>query len=199
MHEIDGLGATGDKKFTAGDPAQAIPATEVTADWLNAVQDELVNVIVATGMALDKANVAQLLAALQSLGLKPATEGAIGVLKIATTEEVAAGTDNTKAVTPAGLAGSMSLSSNGYYKFPGGLIIQWGVGYAAGSGLHDNAGFLNILPIAFLTTCTLALAIHRGGNATSTNIVSTATGKTFVSFESANVNDISLFYFAIGY
>lgn len=64
MHRIDGAGATVDDKFTKGDPQQAIPATEVTPEWLNAVQEELAGVV-AVGEALDKADNGQLLRALR--------------------------------------------------------------------------------------------------------------------------------------
>jgi hypothetical protein len=45
---------------------------------------------------------------------------------IASAAEILTGTENGKAVTPLGLAGlAKSLTSNGYYCFPGGLILQW--------------------------------------------------------------------------
>lgn len=66
MHRIDGPGATVDSKFTEGDPAAATPATTVTDDWLNAVQEEIAAVIESTGTALDKAANGQLLAAITS-------------------------------------------------------------------------------------------------------------------------------------
>lgn len=68
MHRIDGPGATPDNRFTEGDPVTAVPATEVTADWLNAVQEEIVNVIQAAGIALDKQQNDQLLAAIREVG-----------------------------------------------------------------------------------------------------------------------------------
>lgn len=67
MHRIDGPGATPDSKFTEGDPVTAVPATEVTADWLNAVQEEIVNVIQAAGIALDKESNNQLQVAIRRL------------------------------------------------------------------------------------------------------------------------------------
>lgn len=58
------------------DLANAVPATNVAADWLNAVQEELVNSYRLAGMVLDKVNSAQLLAAIQILiGLTPAGAG----------------------------------------------------------------------------------------------------------------------------
>lgn len=68
MHRIDSSSATIDHKFTEGDPTVPVEATTVTADWLNAVQGELVTVIESAGLVLDKADNGQLLAALLTLG-----------------------------------------------------------------------------------------------------------------------------------
>lgn len=68
MHRIDGAGATVTGQWTEGDPSTGTPATEITADWMNAVQNELENVIV-TGAAipLNKASNSQLLLAIQAI------------------------------------------------------------------------------------------------------------------------------------
>ena len=68
MHEIDGYGATEDNQFTEGSPGPVpVPPTYVTADFMNAVQNEIVNVIKGAGIALDKADNSQLLKALLAL------------------------------------------------------------------------------------------------------------------------------------
>lgn len=67
MHRIDTSTATGDGRFTEGDPLVPTPATVVSADWLNSVQEELVNTLSAAGIAPDKTNNAQLLAAIRHL------------------------------------------------------------------------------------------------------------------------------------
>lgn len=54
MFRIDSSGATIDNRFTEGDPALSIPATVVSADWLNHVQEEIVKTILEMGIALDK-------------------------------------------------------------------------------------------------------------------------------------------------
>lgn len=53
MKRIDGHGATPDNRFTEGDPQAGVPATTVTADWLNHVQEELANLLESLGVALD--------------------------------------------------------------------------------------------------------------------------------------------------
>lgn len=59
MHRIDAPGhAAG--LFTEGDVQGGIPPTHVSADWLNAVQEEIAEVVEGTGRVLSKPNNAQL-------------------------------------------------------------------------------------------------------------------------------------------
>jgi len=60
MHKIDAPGATVDNLFTEGNPSLGIPATEVSDDWLNDVQGEIVNVIEGQSIALVKGDDTQL-------------------------------------------------------------------------------------------------------------------------------------------
>ena len=78
-----------------------------------------------------------------------ATETKNGILKISTTAQVKAGTDNTTAVSPAKLLEAFANSkvTNGYQKLPGGLIIQWGEStYRETNGIN---GEIITLPVAF--------------------------------------------------
>lgn len=63
MHKIASNGATVDNQFTEGNVALNVPATVVSAAWLNAVQGELVNFMTRYGLALNDAgtDTAQLL------------------------------------------------------------------------------------------------------------------------------------------
>jgi len=73
MHRIDSSGATETNQFTEGDPSSGVPATQVTDDWLNAVQEELCGAIEGVGLALDKGDNAQLVTALQALAAAAAS------------------------------------------------------------------------------------------------------------------------------
>lgn len=73
MHRIDSSGATETNQFTEGDPASGVPATQVTDDWLNAVQEELCGAIELAGLTLDKGDNSQLVAALQILAAAAAS------------------------------------------------------------------------------------------------------------------------------
>src|SRR5437868_6638053 len=66
--------------FTGGNPALGQVATRLTADWFNAVQEELMAVLTAASVTPSKTNQAQLLAALQALfnvklGFTPVQQG----------------------------------------------------------------------------------------------------------------------------
>ena len=67
MHRIDTSTATPDHKFTEGDPAVPVAATTVSAEWLNAVQEELVAVITGGGLELQKSDNGQLFRAIGKL------------------------------------------------------------------------------------------------------------------------------------
>lgn len=86
MHRIDTSTATPDHKFTEGDPAVPVAATTVSAEWLNAVQEELVAVITGAGLELKKSDNGQLLQAISQLitNAKPglATKAKPGLVQV---------------------------------------------------------------------------------------------------------------------
>ena len=53
MKRIDHSTATETNLFTDGNPAQGVPSTVVTAEWLNMVQEELANLVEGLGLELD--------------------------------------------------------------------------------------------------------------------------------------------------
>lgn len=63
--------------FTKGDPGNAIPATVVSDDWLNMVQEELANVVLAAGLTLSKTTYDQVLTAIRALSKQDGTELAL--------------------------------------------------------------------------------------------------------------------------
>jgi len=67
MFKIDSPGATGANEFTEGNPGLGVPATEVSDEWLNAVQREIVEVVEFSGQTLDKLDDEQLRKAIQLL------------------------------------------------------------------------------------------------------------------------------------
>lgn len=77
MHRIDGPAAAPGGHFTEGDPNVGTPATVVTSDWANAVQEEIASVVEGAGQALAKPNNAQLFAAIQKLVAAATPAGAV--------------------------------------------------------------------------------------------------------------------------
>ena len=154
-----------------------------------------------------KARLDSLLAGITSTYVKLtqlATESLAGIIKISTTAQVSAGTDNTTAVSPAKLKGLYTANSvktqNGYQKLPSGVIMQWGM-------VADGVGNVTF-PIAFPTTCA-SLQLTRGGGIISESTGSSGTGASVIislsnvgfMFDSVvQASDKSLVYYvAIGY
>jgi len=57
--------------FTDGNPAAGVAATILPAEWLNAVQQEIINAIEAAGLTPNKASFTQLTAAIRALAYAP--------------------------------------------------------------------------------------------------------------------------------
>lgn len=79
MHRIDSSTATPDNRFTEGDPTIPIPATTVRAAWLNSVQEELIAILAAAGIAPDKTNNAQVVDAINALIIDMTPIASVGV------------------------------------------------------------------------------------------------------------------------
>lgn len=69
MHRIDAAGYAPGNLFTDGNPATGTPATVVDAAWLNDLQENVIQIAEAAGIALVKGDYTQLLTALRSAGV----------------------------------------------------------------------------------------------------------------------------------
>ncbi|MFN3019206.1 hypothetical protein ACK1CN_25015 [Vibrio coralliilyticus] len=95
---------------------------------------------------------------------------------------------------------SIQLSQNGFIAFPdflGGLILQWGSGQAAAN--NSVPGHANALPMAYPTKQCVAIAIHTGGDPSTTNVINNSLTTTHAYFESSNSSVISIMYISLGY
>lgn len=82
-----------------------------------------------------------------------ATETFRGNIELATNTEVQTGTDTVRAVTAAGLASfAKTFSADGYQKFPGGFIVQWGNSGSVTAGGNTTINFSIAFPTAHLRT-----------------------------------------------
>ncbi|MBR8234593.1 hypothetical protein K6W26_23195 [Burkholderia sp. AU42008] len=80
--------------FTGGNPATGTPATILDEDWFNAVMIELINVVEAAGLSLEKTDNTQLLQALQKLSLPQAGVSCFSVKQL-TAQAFSAGVPST--------------------------------------------------------------------------------------------------------
>lgn len=204
MHRIDGPGATGGNLFTSGNPATGVPATTVTPEWLTAVQEEIMAILAAASIAPVKANNAQLLAAMQALGVRAASTAQTGVVQLATSAEAQALTNTLKAITPDALnlafkGANQSQAAQGYQKLPGGIILQWG------SATGDANGQVTwTYPIAFPNALGTALGLYGNptriakysimGNCTTTSAIAFVSDSAGAAVPSAGCR-----FFAMGY
>jgi hypothetical protein len=122
-----------------------------------------------------------------------ATETRSGLVELATAAETDTGTDAVRAVTPAGLGMSArSLTTNGYQRLPGGLIIQWG----NVAGVPGGAQSTITLPTTFSSTMYSGVAIaNTTGNTNVT--VHTFTPSTFVVLHHGS-GPTNIYFIAIG-
>ncbi|QSR16079.1 hypothetical protein [Novosphingobium sp. KA1] len=161
--------------FGRGDPATGQIPTILTADWANMVQEELVAVVAAAGIALDKANRAQLLAALQQMfqAKDPAT------VKIV----------------------SASLTQNGHIVLSDGsrsFMVAWGRFTAAA-----NSSTSVTFPLAFTSACfsVVVSGVINAGTGSQDNtpavVASTITATGFSVFNADDENDPTC-YIAVG-
>lgn len=112
-----------------------------------------------------------------------------GIVELATAAEALAGTDTVRAITPDAFAGNKSLASSGYYKFPGGLVVQWGQISSGGSA--DGSV---VFPVAFssaIYTITSGSGAPGGGTCTFQN--ATTSGFDYTR-RALNVSDTSIAY-----
>lgn len=223
MHRTDAEGNV-NGQFHPGNPAIGQAATRIDADWLNAVQNNIIGVIEGANIALVKGDNSQLYDAIIALvagvvgdgsGAVPTTRQITGGgllagqggtlaadrvfnLIAATVGEVAAQLRNDVVATPASLAGLVGRTTvgGGWVINIGPTIVQLFSGVAAANGTTVLS-----LPQAFPTQC--RFAVSSGGsnlsNAQDNDPVVSGKGLTTVSVFSARDEATSVDVLAWGY
>jgi hypothetical protein len=111
----------------------------------------------------------------------------------ANTTQVAAGTDAGVFLTPEKVAAVTSKAADGYIRYPGGIILQWGDGQTDGSGVATVS-----LPFGVTT---INQPVVQAINGQHTNIVVTANGVnnfTILSTDAAGAAKASVFFSWLG-
>lgn len=222
MFRIDSPGSV-NGRFHDGSPATGQEATQLTADWFNALQDEIVAVIEGANIALNEAQSDQMYQAIVALiagvvgdgsGAVPTTRQVLSgglvtgggnlsadrtlTVPKASAAEVAAGTNDTKAITPLALMGgqgSRLLQGTGYATLFS-ILFQWGTCTA-----NANSSTNVILPVAFPNQC--VHADFSGGrietDAQDNDPVVTGKSATAITLWSSRDEFIGGTFFAIGF
>lgn len=121
--ELDLFGA-GKDGFRNGNLALGVLPTEFNADWPNGIQEELLAIIEAAGLAPDGGVLNQLLQALRATGVFTTAAVNTNTTKAATTAFVRAELLSLGSSVYDALFGR-SLTPNGRQWLPGGALIQW--------------------------------------------------------------------------
>jgi len=181
--------------FTSGVPGVK-PRTVLEGWYMDGLVEEIRNAIIAGGITPNRAVYTQLRDAIQALISSAA-------VPFASYSDVQAGTSSSKAVTPASLTGGVSLTGNGYYKFPGGFILQWAyVNGPFGEGVQAFS-----FPVTFPNAC-LCLIPQAVNSAESTfedswpqwdrANTTASTGKVYTQASSSD-NEDGFAYISLGY
>ncbi|VWX62616.1 gp53-like domain-containing protein [Sphingorhabdus sp. 109] len=222
MFRIDSPGSV-DGRFNAGNPGTGQQATQLSADWFNALQDEIVNVLEQAEIDPDKADSEQLYAAILAIATGAAGDGSGAVptsrtisaaglatgggdlavnrtitVPKASAGDVSTGTDDTKAVTALALQGGLGgqlLAGTGF-KTIFGLVFQWGTATVSGDGSTNVT-----LPTTFSSQCVFA---GFNGGSVDTGVshngpyVSGKSVSALTVFSALNTSTVGQF-FAIGF
>lgn len=109
MHRID-VPTAEDGKFTEGDPTVPRPATVVSADWLNDLQENICDLIEDAGVPLEKGNSENLKDAIAAMinNIQGGSESQPGLVQFANESQTIEGDADNLAVHPAGLKAALS-------------------------------------------------------------------------------------------
>lgn len=140
-----------------------------------------------------------------NLSARTATETRAGLAEIATVLEAQGFTDDLRFLTSLKLnnafqGANQSLTTNGYQKLPGGLILQWGLSASVAS----DGSVIVTLPITFPIACLGAVGTARntagtGPDVTSAHVVSFTTSQLTLFLDSqAASRTMPIQWFALG-
>lgn len=159
--------------------------------------DSLTDVAISTATSGDllRYNGTSWVNATIAASLSAASETVSGIVELATAAETLAGASQTLAVTPYAIANlGSSLANTGYYKLPGGLIVQWGFGLMASSTTTTFT-----FPLTFPTSCFSVVVSNRENSAYTRGAIHvTNYSSSSVTVYSADTSGHYCHYIAIG-
>lgn len=134
---------------------------------------------------------------------RAASEVAAGTLKLATTAQAQALTDDTAALTPKKLADAFKGSNQstgvaGYQKFPGGVIIQWGNTTVTASTGDVSTPFPIVFPSSLRTLILSPGTTSSMATATFGSVNTASFGSSIWGPAGSRIGGLTGFFIAVG-
>lgn len=123
-----------------------------------------------------------------------ASETVQGIVELATAAETLTGSSTSLALTPGGFAGNKSLAGAGYYKLPGGMLIQWGAS-TVGATSTDVITF----PVSFPTLAAALSVTILEANTTARDALKCTRTTSAITVYNPNSATMSYHWIAVGY
>lgn len=195
---LNGDTTNANRSYVNADVNTATPGSIPKAEVFEHPMREILNVITAAGLVPDQNDLTQLFQAISLIiagsGIPDASETVKGKVELATGAEALGGTDAVRAVTSAALASSKSIAANGYYKLPGGLLLQWGI-----SPNNVNTTVVGNFPIAFPNQCLRMFGSQYGVSQPPYTIAYEPISATQYNYRNAAPVNIGAIFLALGY
>lgn len=173
MDRINGAGHS-NHMFVAENAGANVPPTEITAEWLNAVQEEIVAVVAAAGIGLNPSANNQMASAISALiaaamgSIGAATETVSGKVELATNAETITGTDTVRATHPAGVKAAIQAAISALVNAAPAALDTLNELAAA---LGNDAGFAATVTAALAAKAPLASPAFTGAPTAPTAVV----------------------------
>ena len=123
-----------------------------------------------------------------------ASETVQGIVELATAAETLTGSSTSLALTPGGFAGNKSLASAGYYKLPGGLIVQWG-----NSLVSASTSLAITLPVAFPSLNASSQVTINGSDTIAREALKASATVSTLTVYNPNATIVYFYWLAVGY
>jgi len=123
-----------------------------------------------------------------------ASETVQGIVELATAAETLTGSSTSLALTPGGFAGNKSLSADGYYKLPGGLILQWG-----SSLVSSSTSVAITLPVTYAAINASSQVTINGADTTAREALKVQGSLSAITVYNPNAATVYFYWLTVGY
>lgn len=200
------LYGSGRHGFAAGNPGAGVPATFLSPAWCNAVQMELMNIVLAGGLVPSGADLSQVLQALTALFRTAAQVTAAINAQVPAIVTTGINAQVPALITAAFTGSNQSLTANGFQNLPGGLRLKWGSVAVGNLPAPPAWSTLSVVfPTAFPALCLgfIPTLVDANGTTVAIGQLGSALSAAGASVQfgefSASAQDLTMLWFALGY